>query len=139
MNTKSVRNMMAVVGLTVGFATASLAQDAVHAVIGFPFVVQGTKMNAGSYNLKPVSTNAGSMYLIQNTDTGKGILVKTLFAGSARYKESRAARLTFQCVEGEYCALKQVWDGTSQFKEIRVPGKSGAAKETLTEIAATRQ
>ena len=141
MNTKSVRTMITVVGLTVSFAAASFAQDTLKAVVGFPFVAQGTKLAAGTYTISPIKVSGGSVvYTVRNIATNRAIIVSSQVSAMARSTDSRAPKLSFLCAEGEYCALKQVSDGTGRINEIAIPGKRGVSNEaSVTEIALTRR
>ena len=140
MNIKSVRNMMTVVGLAVGFAATSPAQGTLKAVIGFPFVAQGAKMVAGTYIVGPVNAPMGSgTYQLRNIDTKKSILIRALLVGEVRDKSSNAPRLSFQCKDGDYCTLLQVWDGTPLYKVVSFPAKDGSPEQSLKEIALARR
>lgn len=141
MKIKSVRNMMTVVGLAVGFAAASLGQVTnLKAVVGFPFTAQGQKMTAGSYNVTPLKSASGTTrYVVRNVETREAVMVSALFTAPVGSKGSNAPRLTFRCGAGNYCALSQVWDGSGEFKELVVPNKGRGKDDNVMEIALSRR
>ena len=133
-----VRKMMSVGGMLATFAVAGFAQDAMKATIGFPFTAQGQKMDAGRYELKSAKIAGGNnTYFIRNLATGKMTLVGGFTANEVVGAAPDTARLMFQCNEGEYCALRQVWNGTRQYSEIIV-SKKDAGDERLMEVALVR-
>ncbi len=140
MKINSVRKMVTVVGLTVGFAAASLAQEVkLKAVVGFPFLAHGQKMAAGSYSVTPLKGGSGiTRYLVRNAETGETVMVSTAFAGPVGSKGSNTPRLTFRCGEGNYCMLSRVWDGSGEFREFVGPSKGRAKDENVIEIALSR-
>lgn len=138
MFTDSVRKMMSVGGMLAMFAAAGFAQDAMKATIGFPFTAQGQKLDAGRYAVSSAKVAGGnSAYYIRNLDTGKMILVAGFIPNEVVGSAPDNARLMFQCNEGEYCALRQIWDGTRRFSEIIVP-KKNVREERLMEVALVR-
>ena len=138
MNTKSVRNLMTVVGMMAAFPLAASAQDGMKANINFPFVAQGVKLEPGVYVVKSGKIAGGNgVYFVTNANTRKTILVGGFFANEASAKSAMAPRLVFQCNEGEYCVLKQVWDGSRRYSE-RITSASSGSNEHLKEVALVR-
>ena len=133
-----VRKMMSVGGMLATFAVAGFAQDAMKATIGFPFTAQGHKLDAGVYEVRPAKIGgSNNTYFVSNLATRKTIMVNSLYANTIASTAITATRLSFQCIEGQYCALKQVWDGTRQYKEIAVP-KKNSGEERFLEVALVR-
>ena len=137
MNIKSVRNMMSFAGIVATFAVAGFAQDGMKARIAFPFTAQGQKLEAGVYSVRPAKFVGNNIYTIFNIDTQKTIFVSGFTPRNVKGSAPTAPRLTFQCNEGQYCALKQVWDGSDRYSEVEVK-KGPNGEESLMEVALIR-
>lgn len=135
MFTKSVRKMMSVGGILATFAVPGFAQVALKATIGFPFTAQGHKLEAGAYEIRPANIGGSNNgYFLRNLETRKAIIVTSLYANTVLNSTAVTPKLSFQCNEGQYCALKQVWDGSQRYTEIAVPKKS-SGEDRLMEVA----
>ena len=135
MITNSVRNMISAGAMLATFAVAGYAQDGMRANIGFPFTAQGQKLEAGAYDIRPANIGgAGKFYFVRNLETKKAVVVQSLTVNKAANSAAKDPRLSFQCNEGQYCALKQVWDGSDNYAEIGVP-KKNIDEERLIEVA----
>ena len=135
MSTNSVRKMMSIGGILATFAVTGFAQEGLRATIGFPFTAQGQKLEAGAYEIRPANIGGSNkVYFVRNLETKKAIMVTSLYANTVSNTTAVTPKLSFQCNEGQYCALKQVWDGSKRYTEIAAPKKTGG-EDRLMEVA----
>ena len=85
-----------------------------------------------------IPLQSANVYFVRNLGTKNTIMVNRQSSNEIVGSAAVAPRLSFQCNEGQYCALKQIWDGTRRYTEIAVPQKNGAG-ERLMEVSLVRK